>query len=130
MFMASPHSRTDGLHHGPPSNGEWGESSGFGRPRERSMYARRHGSDGHAGIGDRRLALGAHLGVAKKELAPRRRLAPPFERAAVDERPAVEVVVDVAREDEAVDERRVEEQLLKPLERAEPDQVAAPHADE
>src|SRR5438067_7830025 len=77
---------------------------------------------------DRR-ALRALLRVAKEQLPPRRRLTPALEHAPIDERPAVEIVVDVAREDEAVDERRVEEQLLKSLERTEPDQIAAadPH---
>src|ERR1700686_5318919 len=69
--------------------------------------------------------LRAHPRVAQEELSPRAILAPPLERAAIDERPAVKIVIDLTREDEAIDERRVEEQLLKALQRAEPDQIAA-----
>ena len=57
-----------------------------------------------------RLPLRPHLRVAEKQLPPAGRLAPAFERTPIDERPAVEVVIHVAREDEAVDERRVEEE--------------------
>src|SRR5207237_4408410 len=73
--------------------------------------------------------LRAVLRVAQEQLAPRSGFAPALEHAAIDQRPAIEVVVDVAREDEAVDERRAEEQLLEFLERTEPDQIAAadPH---
>src|SRR5689334_22164757 len=76
------------------------------------------------------LPLRTELRVAQEHLPPLGRLAPALEHAAIDERPAVEVVVDVAREDEAVDERRVEEQLLEPLQRTEPDQIAAADPDE
>src|SRR5262249_57061065 len=72
--------------------------------------------------------LRAVLRIAKKQLAPRRRFAPALEDAAIDQRPAVEVVIDVAGEDEPVDQRGVEEQLLKLLQRPEPDQIAAADA--
>src|SRR6516162_5449322 len=77
-----------------------------------------------------RLALGTHLCVSEEHLAPRGGLAPALEHPAVDERPPVEIVVHVACEDEAVDERRVKEQLLKPLQRPEPDEIAPTHAHE
>src|SRR5207245_6257225 len=80
----------------------------------------------HAGGRDvRRLPLRPHRRVAQEQLSPLGAFAPALERAAVDERPAVEIVVDVARQDEAVHERRVEEQLLEALQRPEPDQIAA-----
>ena len=75
-------------------------------------------------------ALRPHLRVSQEHLAPLRRLAPALEHAPIDQRPAVEVVVDVAREDEPVDQRRVEEQLLEALQRTEPDQIAAADADQ
>src|ERR1700689_431430 len=53
----------------------------------------------------RRLALRTQLSVTQKQASPVGRLRPAFEDTAIDERPAVEIVVDVAREDEAVDER-------------------------
>src|ERR1700730_15680908 len=59
--------------------------------------------------------LRAHPRVAQEELPPRGLLAPPLEHAAIDERPAVKIVIDLTRENEAIDERRVEEQLLKAL---------------
>src|SRR5262249_1179973 len=86
----------------------------------RSVNARGNG-DAAVGAADRRLrSERAFLGVAEEHLAPFRGFAPAFEHAAVDERPAVEVVVHVAREDESVHERRVKEQFLEALERAEP----------
>ena len=39
-------------------------------------------------------------------------------------------MIEIARQDEAVDERCVEEQPLEPLQRAEPDQIAAADAHE
>src|SRR5438552_6172263 len=81
--------------------------------------------------GDERLALGAEPGVAQEQLPPAGGLAPAFEPAAIDQRPAIEVVIHVAGEDEAVDERRAEEQLLEAPERPETDQIAPgnPHDD-
>src|SRR5439155_21480643 len=75
-------------------------------------------------------SLRPHLRVTKEHLAPRGRLAPALEHAAIDERPAVEVVVHVAREDEPVHERRMKEKLLEPFQRPGPDQVAAADAHE
>src|SRR5689334_16761228 len=74
------------------------------------------------------LTLRSHRRVAQEHLPPLRRLAPALEDTAVDQRPAIEVVIDVAGENEAVDQRRVEEQLLEPLQGTEPDQVAAADA--
>src|SRR5581483_10119799 len=53
------------------------------------------GGNGRARLGarQRRLGLRAHLRVAEEQLPPLGRLAPPLEDAAVDQRPAVEVVV-------------------------------------
>src|SRR5947208_2179312 len=75
------------------------------------------------------LPLRADGGVAEEHLSPFSRLAPALEDTAVDERPSVEIVVHVAGQDKSIDERGVEEQLLKSLQRTEPDQVAAadPH---
>ena len=69
------------------------------------------------------------LGVAEEQLPPFGLFRPSLERPAVEQRPAIQIVVDLAGQDEAVDERGVEKQLLEPLERTEPDQVAAaePH---
>src|ERR1051325_6567405 len=88
------------------------------------------GNGGGIGGVDRgiRRADRAQARVAQKHLAPLRRLGPALEHAAIDERPAIEIVIDLARQDEAVDQRRVEEQFLEPLQRAEPDQVAAADA--
>src|SRR6202795_206467 len=84
----------------------------------------RNARDAHARRGDDgRPALRAHLRVAEEELSPRRGLAPVRERAAVEEGPAVVVVVEVAGENEAVDERRMKEQVLEALQRPEPDQI-------
>src|SRR5262249_57079562 len=68
--------------------------------------------------------------VTKERGPPPGRLEPSFEDTPIDERPAIEVVVDVACENEPVDERSVEEQLLEPLQRPEPDQIAATDANE
>ena len=76
------------------------------------------------------MALRPHLRVSKEHLAPLRGLAPALEHPPIDQGPSIEVVVDVARQDEPVDERGVEEQLLEALERTEPDQIAAADADE
>src|SRR4051812_36388171 len=95
-----------------------------------SVNARGNRRD-RGGIRDngRELPLRSELRVAQEHLSPRRGLTPAFEDAPIDERPAVEVVIDVAGENESVDQRRMEKQFLKPLERSEPDQVAAGHAD-
>src|SRR6185369_3514561 len=91
--------------------------------RKRRRRFRKSGLDG-------RLTLRPHLRVAEKQLPPLGRLAPALEHAPIDERPAIKVVVHVARENEAVDERRVEEQLLEPLERTKPDEIPAADADQ
>src|SRR6516164_399755 len=46
--------------------------------------------------------------VLEKQLSPGRLFRPALEDPAIEEGPAVEVVVDLARQDEPVDERRVE----------------------
>src|SRR3989442_7963609 len=99
------------------------EGEPFRRAAESLMDSRRGGN----GCFDRRpdvyrRPLRARLRVAQEQMAPFRGFAPALENAAVDQRPAVEIVIHVARQDEAVHERRMEEQLLKALERAEPDQ--------
>src|SRR5260370_33211193 len=68
------------------------------------------------------LPLWTCLSVSQEHLAPRSGLAPALEDAPIDQRPPVEVVIHVARQDEAIDERRVNEQLLQTLQLAEPDQ--------
>src|SRR3954447_6564162 len=77
---------------------------------------------------DEGIALRTELRVAQKQLAPFRGLAPALEHMPIDQRPAVEIVVDVAGEDEAVHQRRPEEQLLEAPQRPEPDQIAAAEA--
>src|SRR5215475_13943531 len=96
------------------------------------MYARRgrNGRRDRCGRGQIRLSLRPHLRVTQEHLAPLGGLAPAFEHAAIDERPAVEIVIDVAGEDEAVDERRAEKQLLEPLERTKPDEIPTADAHE
>ena len=76
-----------------------------------------------------RAALGTHPRVAQKQLAPVGFFRPSLERPPIEQRPPIQVVVDLAGQDEAVDERGVKKQLLEPLEGTEPDQVAAaqPH---
>src|SRR6266545_6278952 len=96
-------------------------------PRRGSVYTRVRRNLG----GGRRLwkiALGADLRVPQKHLAPFGRFTPALEHAPIDERPAVEIMVHIAGQNEAVDERRVEEQLLEALQRPEPDQVATADA--
>src|SRR5712692_1768941 len=82
-----------------------------GEPPRSLMDSARSGN-GRFDRGDNgnRRALRAHVRVAQEHLAPLGRLAPALEDTAINEGPAVEVVIDVAGEDEAVDERRVEEQ--------------------
>src|SRR3990172_2445297 len=99
------------------------------RPRAALVDAR-GGRSGSANTIDRRLALRPHLRVAEKQPAPMCRLAPALEGAPIDERPPVKVVVEVARENEAVHQRRVKEQLLKTLQRTEPDEIPAAEADQ
>src|SRR5687768_8056551 len=90
----------------------WGPALPAQRRRSRSlMDSRRHGHRRLDVRQERRLPLRTPLRVAQEELPPRGRLAPSLEDAPIDERPAVEVVVHVAREDEPVDERCMEEQL-------------------
>src|SRR5439155_15031526 len=62
--------------------------------------------------------------VAQEELPPLGVVAPVLECPAIDQRPPIEVVVDLTRENEAIDERRAKEQLLEPFKGAKPDQVA------
>src|SRR6516162_439392 len=108
------------------------------RRRGESVDAGGNGDAGEAPVAAlrqeiRRLPLwtqGALSRVPQEHLAPRGRLAPALEHAAVEKRPAVEVMIDVAGQDEAVDERRPEEQILEALQRTEPDQVAAADAHE
>src|SRR5262249_6309442 len=107
-----------------------------GRGRRRSGVAssvnargrRNGGFDRQEHVGER--SLRTHLSIAQEQLAPLGRLAAALAYAAIDERPAVEVVIHVAREDEPVHQRRVEEQLLESLQRSEPDQIAAPYPHE
>src|SRR5687767_8846220 len=95
------------------------------------MNAVRNGSDCDPRRLDRlRLSLRTQLRVAQKQLAPRGRLAPALEHPPIDQRPAVEIVIHVARENEAVDERGMEEQLLEALQRSEPDEIPAADTDE
>src|SRR5262249_54914892 len=75
-----------------------------------------------------RRSLRAHLRVPQEQLAPLRALAPSLERPSVEHRPPIEIVIDLARQDEPVDERRVEEQLLESFERTEPNQITARQA--
>src|SRR4051812_34755770 len=70
-------------------------------------------------VGEMRRRLRPVFGVLQEQLSPFSRLAPPLEDATVDERPPVEIMIDIAREDETVHERRMEKQLLKPLQRPE-----------
>src|SRR5438093_3755672 len=86
--------------------------------------------DGGLRPGDERLALGAEPGVAQEQLAPAGGLAPAFEPAAIDQRPAIEVVIHVAGKDEPVHEWCAEEQLLEAPQRPEPDQITAGNANE
>src|SRR6202020_2022355 len=62
--------------------------------------------------------------VRREELPPARLPLPGLERAPVLQRPAVVVVVGLAPGDEELHQRGVKEQLLEPLHRPEPHQVA------
>src|SRR5579872_4113432 len=90
------------------------------------------GSRGRAhGLGaERWRALGTERGVAEKHATPLGRFRPALEHPSIDQRPAVEVVIHITREDEAVDERGVEKEFLKAFERAEPDEIAAAKSNE
>src|SRR5262245_52667899 len=76
------------------------------------------------------LALRTLLRVSQEQLSPRRPLGPLLERFSIERRPAIEVVIDLAREHEAVHERRVEKEILERFERTEPDQIAADRANQ
>src|SRR5262245_52633616 len=90
--------------HGPERSRGEGPHYTWYRTATRSMHWGRRGGRGGRGEINRRLALRAHLRVAQEELSPRGRLAPALEDAAIEERPPIVVVVDVACENEAVDE--------------------------
>ena len=73
----------------------------------------RRRSIGCDGALKKRRALRPHLRVAQEKLAPRRLFAPSLEYPPIEERPATEVVIDLAGQDEPVDHRRMKEQLLE-----------------
>src|ERR1700686_1703280 len=77
-----------------------------------SMNAYRRILDGRRACDGRR-TLGPDPRILEKEPPPRGPVAPSLERAAIQEGPAIKIVVEVAGEDEAVDQRRPEEQLLE-----------------
>src|SRR5205814_3519932 len=89
---------------------------------------RRGGEASRPGGVTRRLTLRSHLRVAEEQPPPSRGFRPALECAPVENRPPAEIVIHLARQDEAVDERSMEEQLLQSLERTEPDEIAADEA--
>src|SRR5262249_10881373 len=70
-----------------------------------------------------RESLAVAVSVGGEESPPRGLHLPCLEGVPVLEGPAIVVVVDLAREDERVHQRRVEEDLLNALQRAKPEDV-------